>query len=68
LLADLFSVGVERARTRDRALSFGASGGSGDLNPDDGERAGDVIFTIMSEVSCKKMEIDHACKEKRGVK
>jgi hypothetical protein len=59
---------VERVRTRERALSFGASGRSGDLNPDDGERAGDVIFTIIAEVSSQKMEIDHACKEKRGVK
>jgi hypothetical protein len=59
---------VEKVRTRERALSFGASGGSGDLNPDDGGCAGDVIFTIISEVSSKKMEIDHACKEKRGVK
>jgi hypothetical protein len=67
LLANLFSVSVWRVRTRDRALSLGASGGSGDLNPD-GERAGDVIFIIISGVSSKKMEIDHACKEKRGVK
>lgn len=59
---------MEGVRTRESALSFGASGGSGDLNPDDGERAGDVIFTIISEFSSKKLEIYHACKEKRGVK
>ena len=45
---------MEGVRTRERALSFGASGRSGDLNPDDGERAGDVIFTIISEVQVRK--------------
>lgn len=50
---------MERVRTRERALSCGASGGSGDLNPDDAGRAGDVIFTIISKVSSNRMEIDH---------
>jgi hypothetical protein len=59
---------VERVHTRERALSFGASGGSGDLNPDDGERAGDVIFTIILEVPSKIMEIDHGRDENRGVR